>query len=373
MQKEVTRFFSYSPSWIWLNARFNHFLPTGLSEYFPFVRGIDIPDVPPGYAFIENPFGVLANIPFVLLGFAAPLAWRRRQSADALRLRLFVLALAWIAATSLAVLLVFVVASIRYESDFTPYLVMLGVLGVFGIEARLADRPRFRSWTRAGWGCLLAVSVAFNFFGSCQHDEVLKRDAPSEYQALSRFFDYPAYSFRRILSGVRASPPSGPCGPLSLKIRLPPKGTGEREPLLVIGKARDSGIVAFLRCVAKDQVSFGFEFPGGRMFESMPIRVDPGTPLNVVVYSPQLLADLGDPRWGRVAYLKQLSGLGLYAITVNGFSALAGNAPLDEPIDFEAPLCVAADPVGIGAVSSHFTGEVLERSRLGMGESLLAQ
>jgi Flp pilus assembly protein TadD len=57
----------------------------------------------------------------------------------------------------------------RYEVEFLLPLMVLAVLGIFGLERALASRPRARAAARWGWGLLLAFSVAFNLLASADH------------------------------------------------------------------------------------------------------------------------------------------------------------------------------------------------------------
>jgi tetratricopeptide (TPR) repeat protein len=65
-----------------------------------------------------------------------------------------------------SVLCLFYLNCIRYEVDFLPALILLAVIGILGVERALAGRPRWRLAVRAGWGFLLAFSVAFNLLAS---------------------------------------------------------------------------------------------------------------------------------------------------------------------------------------------------------------
>jgi len=59
-------------------------------------------------------------------------------------------------------------ASMRYEVEFLPALVLLAVVGILGLERALAPKdfgagwPVWRRAARWGWGLLLGSSVAFN-------------------------------------------------------------------------------------------------------------------------------------------------------------------------------------------------------------------
>jgi hypothetical protein len=378
MGKEVTGFFGLNWRYIWLNAEFYFFLPTKLMAYFPFVRGVDFPPFPPGYGFAENPYGIFPNIPFLLMAFAAPVALFQSQAAMARNLKWFVSALVWVSMTSVAVLLVYVVATIRYELDFTPYLTLLAVLGVFGIEARSDWAPKWRSSARVAWIALLAASCAFNFFGSCQHLDVLKKDAPAEFQALSTFFDLPVYCYHRYLAPKAPAPakiqsPTGEVtaesyGAISESLEFPDSDPGSREPLLVIGGASQNPSIAFIRSAGRNRIAVGFDFPGVGSIESRPIEIEGTSPIDVAIFAPQLLPDLGYSDWNGASFGRQLSDLGLYRIFVNHTGVLQVSSPLGGPLDRDSPLVIGANPLTGTSVSSRFTGKIVGLSRLQIGD-----
>jgi hypothetical protein len=377
MDKKVSSFFVFNWHYIWLNVRLYFLIPARLMEYFPFVRDVVVPAVDDGYGFTEDPFGVFTNIPFLLLAFAAPLAWRNAASGEARRLRLFASAVGWVFLTSVAVLMAYIVASIRYEMDFAPYLTILAVLGVFGMEEHFSSRPRWRGLARLGWIGLLAVSVAFNFFGSCQHLSIFERQATAEYKALSQFFNYPVYALNRVKASLGAAPAhnrsadEGPVphqfGPVLIRIKAPPAVDGVREPLVVMGTTPGVSAIAFIRSAGRGQVIVGIQFTGLGVYECRPIKLEREGPVDITVAGPALLPDLGESPWRDVPYLEQLSQLGRYSISVNGVAVLWVSGLLDRPIDREAPLLLGVNPVKDTAVSSAFTGEIIAHSRLGAG------
>ena len=377
MGKKVTKFFVFNWHYIWFNVRLYFLTPARLMEYFPFVREAVAPPVDDGYAFTEDPFGVLINIPFLLLALAAPLAWRHAAAGAARRLRLFACAVGWVFVASVAVLLPYIVASIRYEVDFTPYLTILAVLGVLGIEKYFSVRPRWRGLARLGWGALLAVSVAFNFFGSCQHLSLLERQDTADFRILSQVFNYPLYALNRDRALLGAGPAynrsadAGTAaprfGPVRLTIKAPPAAVGVREPLLVMGTNPDVPAIAFVRRIDESRVVFGLQFIGIGVYESDPISMGAKGPVDIVVSGPALLPDLGESPWKGVSYRRQLAELGRYAISVNGVDALVISSVLDRPMDRQTPLFVGVNPVRNSAVSRSFAGKIIGLSRLAPG------
>ena len=167
-QRQVTQQL-FSLRYLWFNFRIYFLGPAHWSARFPFVHGITVPPLPSGYAQVENPFGVLTNIPLVWLALAAPLAWRNRPVQAASALRSFMTAVILLFGMCTLTVGLFWSASFRYEVDFLPALVLLAVVGMLGAERGLADRPAWRRAVRWGWGLLLVFSVAFNVLASVEY------------------------------------------------------------------------------------------------------------------------------------------------------------------------------------------------------------
>ena len=65
-------------------------------------------------------------------------------------------------------LCLFFSASVRYELDFLPALLLLALMGIFGLERVLASSPGWRRIARWGWGLLLVYSVVINLLVSVE-------------------------------------------------------------------------------------------------------------------------------------------------------------------------------------------------------------
>jgi tetratricopeptide (TPR) repeat protein len=156
------------PRFFWFNFRVYFLEPARWSGSFPFVHEIARPPLPAGYDRVENPFGILTNIPFVWLAAAVPLAWRGRSGPEASMLRWFSTAAALLFGICALTVALYWSAVIRYEVDFAPVLVPLAVVGLLGLERTMADRPVRRRAARWGWGLLLGFSVAFNLLASVE-------------------------------------------------------------------------------------------------------------------------------------------------------------------------------------------------------------
>ncbi|HUL53415.1 MAG TPA: tetratricopeptide repeat protein, partial [Opitutaceae bacterium] len=152
----------FSLRYLWFDFCVYFLEPVRWSRQLPFVGTIATPKLPAGHAAIEDPFGILTNIPIVWLALAAPLAWRNRAAEARGRLRGFVVAAAAVFGVCALVLCLFYGTCSRYEVEFLPALVVLAVIGVFGAERALAGRPGGRRAFRAAWIGLLVFSVTFN-------------------------------------------------------------------------------------------------------------------------------------------------------------------------------------------------------------------
>jgi tetratricopeptide (TPR) repeat protein len=151
----------FSPSYLGFNFWVYFLQPAAWTGHFPFVGELANLPAPEGHAAIEDPFGVLTNIPILLWALAAPLAWRGREGAPGAALRRFALAAALLFGSSALLLCLFYGNCSRYEMDFLPALALLAVLGVLGAEHAFSNQPR-RLWVaRIAWGLCLLVSAGF--------------------------------------------------------------------------------------------------------------------------------------------------------------------------------------------------------------------
>jgi Flp pilus assembly protein TadD len=157
----------FSPRYLWFNFRVFFLEPAQWSGHFPFVHDIAVPSAPTGYIVsVEHPFGVLTNIPIVWLALAGPLVWRSRLPEARSILCWFLAAAALFFGLCALTLCLHNSACIRYQGDFVPALMLLAVVGIFGLERALAGRPVWRRAARWVWGLLLTFSLAFNLLAS---------------------------------------------------------------------------------------------------------------------------------------------------------------------------------------------------------------
>ena len=173
----------FSPSNLWFNFRVYFLEPVRWLDRFPFVGNIRRPGaLPAGHAAIEDPFGVLTNVPVVWFALAVPLAWRRGAFGSLPALRRFLLALALLFAVLTLTLLLFYGTCSRYEAEFLPELVLLSVLGFFAWE-------KGRVAARLVWGALLVFSVGFTLLNAVYHYAVQRDDVGKNMMMLHRTND----------------------------------------------------------------------------------------------------------------------------------------------------------------------------------------
>jgi tetratricopeptide (TPR) repeat protein len=151
--------------YLWYNLRVYFLEPPRWGTHFPFVREMIMLPKPAGYQIAEVRFAILGGIPLVCLALAAPLAWRSQPAEARTVLRAFVIAVTLLFGACLAPLGFYYYSAVRYEVDFLPALVLLGVVGILGLERALANRMVARRVMRC-WVLLLAFSVAFNLLWS---------------------------------------------------------------------------------------------------------------------------------------------------------------------------------------------------------------
>jgi hypothetical protein len=220
--------------------------PAGVSAYFPYVTVIRPPPTPPGQGGIEDPFGILPNLPFVTLLLLCPLAAAGRP-----RLARWLAVVAGLSAGTGLLLLFFCGAANRYMVDFLPGMVLLAAIAVFALEMRMVGLARFCA--RLGWGVLLAWSAGFAVLASIQHNDLLRINHPSVYAPLARLGNLPSHWVDE-LRGTKY-------GPLDLTLGFPTGRAGRLEPILVNGvDFKSDYLYAFYP--DSHHVMFGFEHTG---------------------------------------------------------------------------------------------------------------
>jgi tetratricopeptide (TPR) repeat protein len=151
----------FSPRFLGFNFRVYFLEAVRWSRQFPFVGQIASPPLPAGHAPVDEPFGILANLPVLAWGLAAPLAWRNRPDGARIALRGWVISTALLFLGSAVTLCLFYGSCSRYEVELLPALALLAVTGILSLDRALSARPGWRLASRFSWGFALAFSSAF--------------------------------------------------------------------------------------------------------------------------------------------------------------------------------------------------------------------
>jgi tetratricopeptide (TPR) repeat protein len=177
----------FSPDFLWFNFCVYFLEPVRWTRAFPFVREIATPALPAGHADVEDPYGILTNVPIVWFALAAPLAlWNRTGEARSI-LRGFLLAVAFLFGSSAVVLSLFYGNCSRYESEFLPMLVLLAAVGILAVERLLARRARWGFAARVVWIVLLIFSIGFNLLEGFDHYAVQRCRLGNQLDLAERF------------------------------------------------------------------------------------------------------------------------------------------------------------------------------------------
>lgn len=256
---------SFSASYVWANLRMYFLLPAHLSPWFPFMKLPALPPLPAGFTsdpMPEDMYGMLANMPVLLLGLVA--LGMTGAARGFSRLGVAVLALALLLAAVGGLLMFYGGANGRYSIDAMEGLPVLSVIGIWLLEARAGGGGSPRAVTRAFWGTLALYSVLFSCFACIGRDDLFRNLHPVVYRQAAHILDLPSHAYDR-MTGVAY-------GPLTLSVTFPAGRTGTSEPLVTTGSWPRNNVL-FVRFADATHVQFGFA-TGGGTFVGAPIAVD---------------------------------------------------------------------------------------------------
>ncbi len=337
-ETQVTHF---SVSYVWFNCHAYLLAPAQLSSYFPFVRVVSLPPLPAGHYGVEDPYGILPNIPFAVMACLAPLACLRRRALGA-----FALAAAVASVAVAALIFTFQFATNRYMVDFLPGFIVLAVIGFWGLLDKLRGRPRSVARV-AGWA-LLVWSALFNVFAAFGHNELLRVNDAAEFHALAHAFGWPRHAYDRLIGRT--------FGPLELTLKFPTGKVGRIEPLVVTGSEFLSDYL-YVHYTAGNLIRIGFEHAGYGGPLTQPMPLDYSVPHTIRVDMPPLYPPIGDPYFDGVLP----RALGAFSNRIRVW--LDGDEVIDTPQQFHPPFRITPG-IGGGAVDQEalgrrFTGEIL--------------
>jgi len=340
-----TSFFGWH--YLWYSFRLYVLAPAGWGPFFPFVQIIHIPTAPAGQLGVEDPYGLLPNIPFVLAGLGLLTATgRRRLGADR---RLGVFCGATLAATVITMVTVMSFGGVtnRYMVDFVPGFVLLACLGWLA----LTTRPWYRGWRRRALGpvlaALLVFSTGFNVLVSFGHNNLLAALHPAVYARLAHCGNELPYLVDR-LTGQQY-------GPVEMQVVFPEKAAGEVEPLVVTGRSFLSDYL-FVHYLGPGSAQFGFEHTSRGVTLGEPVTFTPGAVHNLRIDLGSLYPPAAYPWFDHLAPALARRLQRTLRVTLDGRVALSGLADFYDATS-RRPSIGTAD--GRPGYSRPFSGRIL--------------
>jgi hypothetical protein len=275
-----------------VNFYYYFWAPAEWGRYFPFVGIVRTypGTAPASYYGVEDPFGLLTNLPCLWLALAAPTFWWwRREVRDELG-RLLLLLLGFFVPVC-GFLMLFVSATNRYMVDFLPSLSLIAGLGML-LVAGVPLAGRGWRWLRGMvLGGLVGFSVFFSAMAAFQHNGLFQHHQPAFFDRVGRWFNLPAAAWEAATGREY--------GPVELKVQFSRDNLGANEPLLVTG----SGVLADFVHVfytGPDSIQIGFMHAGDvGGFLSAPIPLDYDIPHVIGIQAGSLYPPASHPMfWG---------------------------------------------------------------------------
>jgi hypothetical protein len=266
-----------------VNLYYYFLAPAQWGRYFPFVDIVrPYPGKTPGiYYGIEDPFGILTNLPCFWLALAAPVAWLAWHRRNRVVGWMLLLCGACFGTVCLFTLF-FVSATNRYMVDFLPALLLIAALGLLMVSAAGAASPVGRCLLRAGSGILIFYTAFFSVMAAFQHNGLFQHHQPKAYDRIARWFNYPVGWWDQ-LTHV-------PFGPAELTVKFSRQSLGRTEPLLVTGITAARGDFVYLYYTGDGSVQVGFSQLGAEPESAMsqPIAVDYDAPHHIGIEAGSL-------------------------------------------------------------------------------------
>lgn len=333
----------FSLDYMAYNFRVYVLAAAGLSPFFPFVTVIDVPPGPPGHLGIEDAYGLLPSVPWVVLALAAQLGSGSGPKGRYLRF--------WVGGTALAggatAVFVFGFAGAcgRYMVDFAPTIVLLAGVGALAWSGRA--RGFGRVVATGVIGALALWSAAFGVLSSLQHNALLQAEHPAVYRRLAHAGNRPGHLLD-IWQGKEY-------GPVELEAIFPLGATGRVEPLLATGRTFRSDYL-FVHYLADDLVRFGYEHTalGGATGE--PVRIVPGAVQKLLVEMGPLYPPAAHPYFDAMPPGQARRRQRTVRVTMNGKVAFHRSAELFDAVARRPDVGTAA---GRGAFKQPFSGKIL--------------
>ncbi|HEX3729658.1 MAG TPA: hypothetical protein VHV47_07625 [Opitutaceae bacterium] len=332
------------------NLRVYLLAPARWTEYFPFAAVAKIPPQPHGYLGIEDPYGLLPNMPFVLLALGAGLLLWRRSRQGGVALAAFALAVALAAVGTGLATGCFGGAVNRYEVDFLPAVLILACVGLYALADGLRGRTAALA---AGAAALLAAFTAFfNVCASLRHNELLRVSHPAIYSRLAHRWNQLSYAADR-LRGVAY-------GPVEMTVVFPRDRTGHIQPLIATGADFLSDYL-FVHYLGPDSVRFCFEHTSYGTLVGDAVHLDLGAPHTLRLDLGSLYPPGDHPFYDRLTREQAGAARRVVRVTLDGRVAFDGDAQIYDPVSPQPSIGTSDGRPGL---TEPFSGRILSWRRL---------
>lgn len=340
------RFIPYGFRLYWL-------LPASWSPYFPFLSAANIPiGAHPGPG-AEDPFGILPNLPYVLLGLGAfALAGRHAGRKDPL-LATFCRAVMLAVAANTVVVLAFAGIANRYMVDFEPGLVLIASIGLLGLAAATGPRGSLAACLRLFAAGLFAYSAAFNLFATIRHNGLFQTEHRGLYQRM-------VHSWNRVPYAVDRWFHHGGYGDIELKVVFPSDAAGSNEPLVVTGNSFLSDYLV-VNYRPDNVVTFGMDHTSHGAVFGEPFRLRPDTPHVIVASMGSLYPPPGHPYFDSFSLQRRWGIQNRVKVTIDGTVALDAHAEYYDATSWEPS--IGRSRTG-SAYLRPFSGRILSSRRI---------
>lgn len=342
MSADGTKPVFFSASYLWYGVRLYWLEPAGWSPFFPFVTVISPPPAPAGQLGVENPYGILPNIPYALLalGLCGVMGRVIFKKSDGSRLGIWVVAAGVLAGATMLTVMAFGGITNRYMVDFLPVIVLLAGCGWLALAGQVWWRG-LRGWVLGSLtlGALL-YSVGFNGLVSMQHNGLLRAEHPKVYARVARVANALSAVYDR-WTGMKY-------GPVEMRVVFPRGAAGRIEPLLVTGRTFRSDYL-YVHYLADDTVRFGYEHTSYGGATGEPVKIVPGETQTLVIDFGSLYPPLEHPYFDSMTMAQARLRHRTIRVTLNGQVALHQNAELYDAVARRPDIGHAGERVGFRA------------------------
>jgi hypothetical protein len=252
---------------LWYNLRVYLLAPAGWGPYFPYVALARLPAAPAGFMLVEDPYGILPNIPVVLFGLATVGVGRLRQLEGRNRLAIYCAAVLTVAGGTGLMTASFAAATNRYMVDFLPAFIVLAAIGLLVLTARPWYRGGVARLCNGAIIVLLAFSALFNVLVSIRHNELFRAEHAELYSQVAHAGNLPSDVVDLLLRHEY--------GPVEMKVIFPEDKVGKIEPLVATGRDFLADYL-FVHYLGRGLVRFAFEHTSRGSIVGEPVKIEPG-------------------------------------------------------------------------------------------------